>query len=209
MFCSHISTCLPFFSEFQLARTLADFLGAGSETSTSIIRWAVLYFMHNPEIPENMRREMKEHVGDSVPSLEDRKSLPYCRSVIAEIMRIKPVTPLAAPHSNHVDLHINNTVIPKGSTLIMNVRSIFEDPEIYEEPEVLKPSRFLNKHGDYVPSEHINSLFGAGRYFVSGSPTISNILKKQTSLYLMVSIQAKNVLHLFLFSRFYVHRFSF
>lgn len=141
---------------------MADFLGAGSDTTTAVIRWAVLYFMHNPGISETMRSEMQRVVGDEMPSLDHQETLPYCRAVIAEVMRIKPVTPLGIPHSNKIDLHINNYVIPKGSTLIANVSSIFEDPEIYEEPNTFNPSRFLDKNGDFVSSEHTNLLFGAG-----------------------------------------------
>ena len=141
---------------------MSDFLGAGGDTSTTVILWAVLYFMHNPDVSDKMRYEMQRVVGEELPSLHHQGKLPYCRAVIAEVMRIRPVVPLWVPHSNKEDLHINDYLIPKGSTLIANVSSIFEDPKIFEEPDVFKPTRFLDGNGDFVPSEYTNMVFGSG-----------------------------------------------
>ena len=140
-----------------------DFLVAGSETPTSIIMWGILYFMHFPDVTDKMRCEMQRVVGDDrLPSLGHQEELPYCRAAIAEVIRIKPVTLLVAPHSNTEDLQYKNYVIPKGSALTINTSSILHDPELFPEPELFNPSRFLDKDGNFIPNENLNWIFGAG-----------------------------------------------
>lgn len=48
---------------------------------------------------ERVQAELDEVLGmDRPPAVSDRSSLPFLESVICEVMRIRPVSPILIPH---------------------------------------------------------------------------------------------------------------
>lgn len=69
----------------------------------------------HPEVQRKAQEEIDSIIGpDRLPSLNDRESLPYMEAVYREIMRWKPVTPLALPHAATADGIYHGMFIPKG-----------------------------------------------------------------------------------------------
>jgi cytochrome P450 len=75
-----------------------------------------------PEIQKKCQAELDEVVGnDRLPTFADRDSLPYLATMIREVIRWGPTTPLGAPHCVEQDDVHNGYFIPKGSIIMPNI----------------------------------------------------------------------------------------
>lgn len=154
------------FSVDQLNTVARDLFGAGSETSATVIRWALLYLLKYPEIQQRLQSEIDNVVPDGqLPSLEDRIKLPYVEAFIMEVLRCANVVPLSVPHSVTTEngvIIFEGYSIPQNTTVIFNLDSVLQDPDIFENPELFNPERYLNTDREVVkPKELIP--FGIGR----------------------------------------------
>ena len=61
----------------DLTLCLFDFLMAGSETSSTTLKWMVLYLTLYQEVQERCREEIREVIGDDKCTLEHIQRLPY------------------------------------------------------------------------------------------------------------------------------------
>ncbi len=71
--------------------------------------------------------------------------MPYCEAVICEVLRINSSVPLGAPHGMISDLEFHGYHIPKGATVFANTYAVQNDPDIWGDPEIFRPERFLNE----------------------------------------------------------------
>ncbi|KAK3103775.1 hypothetical protein FSP39_021778 [Pinctada imbricata] len=138
-----------FYTDLQLQKTILNFFGAGSETTATTVRWAILYLIIHQDVQEKMNEEIKRVVGDATPSLSHKMYLPYCEAVITEVQRIGNIAPNGVPHGAKNDVHWNGYVIPKGALVILNLTSVNMDPETFPEPDKFKPERFLDADGKF------------------------------------------------------------
>ena len=62
----------------QLVATLVDLFIAGGDTTSTTLRWAVVYMLRYPEVQEQVQEELDRVVGrDRAPVMEDMPHLPY------------------------------------------------------------------------------------------------------------------------------------
>jgi len=128
---------------------------AGTETTATTIKWAVLYFLHYPYVQVKMRNELDDVVGLSrPPSLTDRCNLPYCEAVITEVLRCGNIAPLSQ-HACSKDVLFNGLTILKGTMIIVNLGSILSDPDIFENAEKFYPERFIDENGKFSGYEKV------------------------------------------------------
>ena len=153
------------FSLDQLKTTVRDLFGAGSETTATTIRWAILYLLKHPDIKQRLQSDIDNVISDSeLPCLDDKVKLPYVEAFIMEVLRLVNIAPLAVPHSvsTENDVTFEGYRIPKDSSIIFNLDSVLKDPDMFENPEQFDPGRFLNSAGNVTrPKEFIP--FGIGR----------------------------------------------
>ena len=145
--------------------TMAEIFMTGLETTASTLCWALLYLIHNPKVQQMLQQELDQVVGpDRLPELEDKKNLPYLEATITETLRLSSLVPLSVPHKTTADTTLQGYSIPKDTTVLMNLWSLHHDPEIWDDPEALKPERFLDEEGSFVPPKADRFLpFSAGR----------------------------------------------
>ncbi|NXA36288.1 CP17A lyase, partial [Eudromia elegans] len=148
----------------HLLMTVGDIFGAGVETTTTVLKWAVLYLLHYPEVQRKIQEEMDQQIGVARhPHLSDRPLLPYLEATISEVLRIRPVSPLLIPHVSLTDTSIGEYSIPKGARVIINLWSVHHDEKEWDKPEEFNPGRFLDEQGRHVHSPSPSYLpFGAG-----------------------------------------------
>ena len=61
----------------DLTMSLVDFLLAGTETSSTTLKWLVLYLSLHQEVQDRCRAEISGVIGDQKCSVEDVLRLPY------------------------------------------------------------------------------------------------------------------------------------
>uniref|UniRef100_A0A3Q1HK00 Uncharacterized protein n=1 Tax=Anabas testudineus TaxID=64144 RepID=A0A3Q1HK00_ANATE len=139
------------FHEEILVLCVLDLFVAGSETTSTTLRWAFLYMAKYPEIQEKVQAEIDRVIGQSrQPSMGDRANMPYTDAVIHEIQRMGNIVPLSLPHITSKELRLGGYVIPKGITIIPNLASALFDKNEWETPFTFNPGHFLNKEGKFV-----------------------------------------------------------
>ncbi len=75
-----------------------------------------------PEIQRKCQAELDDVVGnDRLPTFADRDRLPYLATMLKEVIRWGPTTPLGAPHCVEQDDVHNGYFIPKGSIIMPNI----------------------------------------------------------------------------------------
>ncbi|KAL8188144.1 UNVERIFIED_CONTAM: hypothetical protein K2H54_062140 [Gekko kuhli] len=150
------------YNEDNLTQDIFDLFMAGSDTTASTLRWALLLMVNHPDIQENVHKELENVLGSSQSfGYQDLKKLPYTNAVIHEIQRLQYILLVGVPRECVKDVNIFGFPIPKGTMVLPDFCSVLLDPKQWETPEELNPNHFLDKDGNFVPREEFLP-FGAG-----------------------------------------------
>ncbi|NXS54352.1 CP2J6 protein, partial [Brachypteracias leptosomus] len=142
------------YDEENLIQTILDLFLAGTETTATTLRWALLYMVVYPDVQEKVQKELDAVLGSScLICYEDRKKLPYTNAVIHEIQRYSGVLLIALPRLSLKDTQLLGFPIPKNTTIVANIDSVLTDPEKWETPDQFNPGHFLDKDGNFVNRE--------------------------------------------------------
>ncbi|XP_064372336.1 cytochrome P450 2J2-like [Dromaius novaehollandiae] len=141
------------FREENLVACTLDLFFAGTETTSTTIRWALLYMATYPEIQARVQAEIDVVVGQSrQPALEDRASMPYTNAVIHEVQRISNIIPFNVPRMASRDVMLGGFLLPKGTMLMLNFTSVLFDKKEWATPDAFNPEHFL-KDGQFCRRE--------------------------------------------------------
>ena len=146
----------------NLCAAIQDLFLAGTATTTTTLRWLLLYFLHFPEVQKKCFEEIQRNVGcDRMICLEDKTKLPYVEATLMEVLRHADIGPLSLVRTVPRDTEFKGYTIPTGSLIIPNIDSVLSDLMIWGDPEVFRPERFLDENGRLTkPEEWIPFLFG-------------------------------------------------
>ncbi|KAL2902026.1 Geraniol 8-hydroxylase [Bienertia sinuspersici] len=170
-----ISLTLP-----QVKNILMDTMTGGTDTTTAMIEWAMAEMLQHPSILRKVQDELTEIVGLNATVEEAHlPKLKYLSAVVKETLRLHPPLPMLLPHSPSEPSTIGGYSIPKGVRVLLNVYAIHRDPQLWEDPLVFRPERFLygshaekvnylGKHFQYLP-------FGSGRRICPGIPLVERM----------------------------------
>nr|GEW41481.1 cytochrome P450 CYP82D47-like [Tanacetum cinerariifolium] len=152
------STCLAIFA-------------AASHTTTVTLTWALALLANNPRVLQNAQQELEKHVGrDSEVEDSDLKNLVYIQAIIKETLRLYPVAPLSAPRESTEDCVVGGYTVPKGTVLLVNIWNIHHDSQMWTDPFIFEPERFLTSKKEIdVIGQHFEFFpFGSGRRMCVG-----------------------------------------
>nr|XP_060627549.1 cytochrome P450 2J2-like [Anolis sagrei ordinatus] len=133
------------FHEENLLQSAIDLFNAGTETTSTTLRWALLYMAIYPEIQERVQSEIDSVIGQSrPPAMADKDNLPYTNAVIHEIQRISNILPFSVPRLATNNTEIAGFHVPKGTLLICNIASVLFDKDEWDTPKKFNPNHFLS-----------------------------------------------------------------
>ncbi|XP_060077645.1 cytochrome P450 2B19-like [Ylistrum balloti] len=181
------------FTVSQLMFTIADMFIAGMETTTTTLLWAILFFLHYPDVQKRCHDEVTRVVGEGrFPSLSDRPDMPYIEATITEILRCGDIAPLGLPHATSEDVKFNGHIIPKGTILISNINSVHTDPVLFPEPDKFNPSRFIDNDGKVYGTEHVIAFFFGRRVCMGETLARSELFLFLTSMVQRIQFKPVN-----------------
>jgi len=135
-----------YFSDTQLVATIADLFLAGSDTTTTTLRWALFYMASNPDIQSAVHREIVDSFGhDEFPSFADRVKLPYTEATLLEVQRSANLLPLSLVHVVTENAQLAGYDIPKGTWIVPLIWAVHHNPAYFPEPDKFDPGRFLDE----------------------------------------------------------------
>lgn len=149
-------------SDEELRDQLMTLLLSGQDTTTTAMTWA-FYWIH--KIPRVRKRLVEEL--DTITNSSDIKAiiqLPYLTATCQETLRFYPSIIEGFPRVAKTPFEIMGYKFPVGSRLCPNIYSAHHRKEVYPEPEMFLPERFLEKqfsHYEFLP-------FGGGERLCIG-----------------------------------------
>lgn len=134
------------FNKDELYGVIFDLFAAGSETTSTTLRWAILFLILNPEVQKQCHQEL-DKISGAIPSLSDMDSLHYCQATILEILRVGSTAPGTLVHQAMSNVEVGGYKLKKGTLLVGNFFSTHFDEEYWEDPQQFRPERFLSEDG--------------------------------------------------------------
>ncbi|RXG72956.1 cytochrome P450 2L1 [Armadillidium vulgare] len=134
-----------------------DFFLAGTETTSSTIRWFFLYMAKNQEIQKKVQKQIDENIskGEQV-SLHDKDRLPLLEALNFEF-------PNAIPHEVMEDTVLEGYNIPKGTWIIPDVESCHRNPKYWKLPNEFSLENFLDEDGKVIRNKDGYLPFSLGK----------------------------------------------
>ncbi|XP_035686681.1 cytochrome P450 2U1-like [Branchiostoma floridae] len=151
------------FTEQEHAAIVYQLFVAGTDTTSTTLRWALLYMILHPDIQEKVQQEIDSVLGpNQEPAMAHRSQMPFTEATLAEVSRLASVTPMTIPHGTSNDTAFRGYNIPKNTSVTVNIWSVHHDPNLWPEPDKFDPTRFLNDEGKYVKRNEVLA-FSIGR----------------------------------------------
>ncbi|KAG9355575.1 hypothetical protein JZ751_000413 [Albula glossodonta] len=152
-----------YFDEENMVLSSGNLFAAGTETTSTTLRWGLLLMIKHPDIQKKVQAEIESVIGrERSPRVDDRKNMPYTDAVVHEIQRFGNVIPNNLLHETKVDTTFRGYHIPKGTPVIPLLSSVLYDKTQWETPEKFNPGHFLDANGRFIKKEAFMP-FSAGR----------------------------------------------
>lgn len=164
---------------------LMDLLSASTDTSSSVMEFAMAEMMRNPSLLTKAQEELDVVVGEGATVEEHHVTkLPYLHAIMKETLRLHPTLPLLIQHSPNQVCTIGGYSVSKDSRVYINAWAIHRDPRTWDDPLEFLPERFLGEDGRSYTGADFNYIpFGAGRRMCVGIE-----MAEKMSLYMIASL---------------------
>lgn len=165
------------FNITQIKALLVDIMVAGTETTTTLIEWAMAEIMQDDNIMKKVQEELLQVVGlNNIVEESHLSKLQYLDAVIKETFRLHPVVPFLIPRCPSKSCIVGGYTVPKGCTVFLNTWAIHRDSKYWDNPLKFDPDRFLKNNMDYKGNNVSFMPFGSGRRLCPGVPLADKML---------------------------------
>ncbi|KAG6495211.1 alpha-humulene 10-hydroxylase-like [Zingiber officinale] len=143
---------------------------AGTETSSTVIGWAMSELIKNPKAMEKVQKEVREAMqGKTKLEESDIPKFSYLNLVIKETLRLHAPTPLLLPRVCTETCEVMGYRVPAGARLLINAFSLGRDERYWgSDAESFKPERFEGSSVDFRGFNFEFIPFGTGRRICPG-----------------------------------------
>lgn len=115
---------------------------SGHETTAIALGWVFALLSRNPDAARRLTEEVDRVLEGRPPSYADLKSLPYCRMVFEESMRLYPPVWTISRRAL-ADDSMDGVTVKAGQTVMACAYAVHRNPALWENPEGFDPARFL------------------------------------------------------------------
>ncbi|RCV41961.1 hypothetical protein SETIT_9G176800v2 [Setaria italica] len=152
-----------------VSTVIFDIFSAGSETSSTVLVWAMAELVKNPRVMHKAQAELRETFkGQDKLTEGDMVKLRYLHLVIKETLRLHAPVPLLLPRECRQTCQVMGYDIPKGTKVFVNVWAIARDSKLWQDGDEFRPERFDGSSIDFKGTHFEYTPFGAGRRICPG-----------------------------------------
>jgi cytochrome P450 len=137
-------------SDRQIRDELMTMLQAGHDTVSDAVAWTWFLMARHPGVRQRVEQEIDAILGGRPARFEDLPELAYTDRVIQESMRIYPPAWVFARTPVDDDV-ICGYHIPAKSLVVISPYVTHRLPELWENPEIFDPDRFLPERSEGRP----------------------------------------------------------
>jgi len=147
-------------SEKEIRDECNTFMFEGHDTTSAGLTWAFYLIAKHPDVEEKILNELREVIGNDVPTYEQLDNLNYTHWVIKEALRLYPSVPTIARkmvEDTEIEMNGNTYVVQKGVDIYIWPYIMHRQPDCYDKPEEFIPER-------HDPSNNIDPKKNAYSY---------------------------------------------
>ncbi|KAI8936460.1 hypothetical protein NX059_006866 [Plenodomus lindquistii] len=150
-------------NEEEVIDQMTTFLGAGHETISVGITWAVYMFSLHQEWQQKIRDEIRSKVPAlNNPKVEETQveNLPLLRAFIEEVLRWYPPIPTTM-REPFEDTELDGRVITKGTRIIVPIKAINREEKFWgPDSRKFKPERWLKDGHTFDSTGGVTTKYG-------------------------------------------------
>lgn len=125
-------------------------LSAGTDTSPTVVEWALAEMLKNPDIMKKAQTKLRDALkGKNILEEADLEKIQNLKLIIKETFRLHPPATILQ-WSPGEDCVVHGYDIPKDSRALINTWLLGRDPNWWENSEKFEPERFLRSSIDLV-----------------------------------------------------------
>nr|ANS06311.1 cytochrome P450 [Agasicles hygrophila]AZR39436.1 cytochrome P450 [Agasicles hygrophila] len=135
------------FTFHTLVSEVHSFFVAGFDTSSAVITLGLYELAQHHDIQERLRKEIHEAMRNNNNKIdyETLLEMKYLNQVVDETLRKYPSVPIVQRRCVR-DYYLEDTLIEKGTQVVVSIIGIHRDPEYYPDPLKYDPERFSSKN---------------------------------------------------------------
>ncbi|XP_045450269.1 cytochrome P450 4C1-like [Melitaea cinxia] len=121
------------------------FMFEGHDTTATALTFGLMLLADHEDVQERILEEVTSILGDSdrPPNTSELGEMKYLEAVIKEILRIYPSVPFIGREITE-DFMLDDIKVKKGAEVVVHIYDMQRNEDLYPEPEVFRPERFLD-----------------------------------------------------------------
>jgi len=147
-------------SDAQLRDEVMTLFLAGHETTALSLSWSWYLLATHPEVEKKWHAELKEVIGDRLPTVEDLRNLTYTEMITKEAMRLYPPA-YAVGREALEDTSFGGFKVPKGSQVFAFQWVTQRDERYFENRDRFDHERWTAERAEEIP-KYAYFPFGGG-----------------------------------------------
>ncbi|MGO0575878.1 cytochrome P450 [Ornithinimicrobium panacihumi] len=156
-------------SDVEIRDQVVSLIAAGYETTSAAMAWTLYGLGGRPELIDRARDQVLEVTGGQPPTAEHLPRLTLVSAAITEALRLHPPAAMTARYVVEGFTFAGKKVRP-GTHVLISPYITHRSPELYEDPLVYRPERWLDGDGGLVTrAPHDYLPFGGGVHRCIGS----------------------------------------
>ncbi|MGE2817978.1 cytochrome P450 [Mycobacterium heidelbergense] len=129
-------------SDTEITNQVLAFYLAGTETTATVLAWALHEVAHHPRIEQALRTEVDAVLGGRPATHADLPRLELTGRIITETMRLWPPG-WWLTRATTADTQLGEHLVAKGTVVVCSPYLIHRRPDLYPEPDRFVPDRWI------------------------------------------------------------------
>lgn len=128
-------------TDAEISDTIATFFLAGTETTASLLMWALDLLARHPRIEERLHEEVDAVLRGAAATSADLPRLQLTKQVLTETLRLRPPVWLTT-RTVTSETRLGGYVLPAGTNVAYSPYLVHHRADLFERPETFDPDRW-------------------------------------------------------------------